>query len=120
MAESDTTQDLKLAGAAAAPRVPRKSAMRRLGGRLGQGAAGISAFALGLAVAAMAAAQSGGNFQTAPKSAATEAAEATAAAAAPDMILGIEVNTIFFIAAGVIAVFWFTLGGGRKPKVSRG
>jgi len=35
------------------------------------------------------------------------------------MILGVPVNTIFFVAAGVIAVLWFTLGGGRKPKVTR-
>jgi len=92
--------------------------MQRMRGRLGQCAAGISTTALGIAVAAMAAAQSGKSFKVAPKSAETEAAEAAAEAAAPDMILGIQVNTIFFIAAGVIAVFWFTLGGGRKAKVT--
>ncbi len=88
-------------------------------GRLGQCAAGISTCALGITVAAMAAAQSGKNFKAAPKSAEAEAADAAAAAAAPDMILGIPVNTLFFVAAGVIAVLWFTLGGGRKPKVTR-
>jgi hypothetical protein len=66
----------------------------------------------------MAVAQSGGNFKAAPKSAATEAAEADAAAAAPDMIFGISANTIFFVAVGVIALLWFTIGGGRKPKVT--
>jgi len=95
--------------------------MQRMRGRLGQCAAGISTTALGITVAAMAAAQSGGNFKAAPKSAEAAAAEAEAAAASDsiDMIFGIPVNTLFFVAAGVIAVFWFTLGGGRKPKVSR-
>jgi hypothetical protein len=88
-------------------------------GRLGQCAAGISTAALGITVAAMAMAQSRAGFQTAPKSAEAEAAEAEAASAMPDAILGIPVNTMFFVAAGVIALFWFTLGGGRKPKVSR-
>jgi len=36
-----------------------------------------------------------------------------------DMILGIPANTIFFVAAGIIAVLWFTVGGGRKAKVTR-
>ena len=36
-----------------------------------------------------------------------------------DMIMGIESNTIFFIAAAVFGLFWFTLGGGRKPKYRR-
>jgi hypothetical protein len=93
--------------------------MQRMRGQLGQCAAGISTTALGITVATMAAAQSRAKFQAAPKSPEVEAAEAEAAAAAPDFILGIQVNTIFFIAAGVIAVFWFTLGGGRKPKVTR-
>lgn len=119
MAKSDTTQDLELAGAAVAGTVPRISGMQRMRGRLGQCAAGISTCALGITVAAMAAAQTGGNFQVAPKSAEAEAAEAEAASAMPDAILGIPVNTLFFVAAAVIAVFWFTLGGGRKAKVSR-
>jgi hypothetical protein len=96
-------------------------------GRLGQCAAGISACALGITVAAMAAAQqqniyekpAKGRFLAAPKSAEAEAAEAAAAAGMPDVILGIPVNTLFFVAAGVIAVLWFTLGGGRKAKVNR-
>lgn len=38
----------------------------------------------------------------------------------PDMILGlVHTNTAFFIAVGVIAVFWFLFGGGRKAKVGR-
>ncbi len=114
MAKSDTTQDLELAGAAVAGTVPRISGMQRMRGRLGQCAAGISTIALGLTVAAMAAAQSGKNFKMAPKSVETEAASE-----ASDMILGVSVNTMFFVAAGVIALFWFTLGGGRKPKVTR-
>jgi hypothetical protein len=93
--------------------------MQRVRWRLGQCGAGISTAALGISVAAMAAAQSGKNFKAAPKSATVEAAEAEAAASAPDMILGFPVNTLFFVAAGVVAVFWFTLGGGRKPKVTR-
>jgi hypothetical protein len=80
-------------------------------------AAGISAFALGISGAAMAVAA--GNFKAAPKSPETEADAAAAAEAAPDLIFGYEANTLFFIAVAVIAVFWFTLGGGRKPKVSR-
>jgi hypothetical protein len=101
--------------------------MQRIRGRLGQWAAGISTCALGISVAAMAAAQqqniyekpTKAQFQVAPKSAEAEAAEAAAAAGMPDVILGIPVNTMFFVAAAVITVFWFTLGGGRKPKVSR-
>ncbi len=127
MARSDTTQGLELAGAAVAGNAPRKSGMQRMRGRLGRCAAGISTGALGISVAAMAAAQqptlyeqsTKPRFQEAPKSAEAEAADAAAAAAAPDMILGFPVNTLFFVAAGVIAVLWFTLGGGRKPKVTR-
>ncbi len=118
MAKSDTTQDLELAGAAVAGTVPRISGMQRMRGRLGQCAAGISTCALGLTVAAMAAAQSGKTFKVAPKAPEAEA-EAAAASDSIDMILGIPVNTIFFVAAGVIAVLWFTLGGGRKAKVTR-
>ena len=116
MARSDTTQDLELAVAVNAQ---RNSSAQRTRGRLGRCAAGISACALGIAVAAMAAAQSGGNFKAAPKSAEAEAAEAAAESVMPDAILGIPVNTLFFVAAGVFAVLWFTLGGGRKPKFSR-
>ncbi len=119
MARSDTTQDLELAGEAVAGNAPRTSRMQRMRGRLGRCAAGISTGALGITVAAMAVAQSGGNFKAAPKSAEAEAVDAAAAAGMPDMILGIHVNTLFFVAAGVIAVLWFTLGGGRKAKVSR-
>lgn len=36
-----------------------------------------------------------------------------------DMIFGIHVNTLFFIAVGVIALIWFTVGGGRKVKLGR-
>ena len=116
MARSYMTRDVKSAGAENAP---RKSRIQRMHGRLGQCAVGISTTALGIAVAAMAMAQSGKSFKMAPKSPEAEAAEAAAAAGTPDMILGVPVNTIFFVAAGVIALFWFTLGGGRKPKISR-
>jgi len=87
-------------------------------GRLGQCAVGISTAALAISVAAMAAAQSGKTFKTAPKAPESEA-EIAAASDSADMILGFPANTLFFIAAGVVAVFWFTLGGGRKPKVTR-
>ena len=97
----------------------REIRLQRVSGPVGRCAAGISTCMLGITVAAMAVAQSGGNFKAAPKSAATEAAEADAAAAAPDMIFGISANTIFFVAVGVIALLWFTIGGGRKPKVTR-
>ncbi len=118
MARFNTTQDSQLACAAVAGNAPRKSTMQRMRGRLGQCAAGISTGALGITVAAMAVAQSGGNFQTAPKAPEADV-EAAAASDSIEMILGISVNTLFFVAAGVIALFWFTLGGGRKPKVSR-
>lgn len=54
-------------------------------------------------------------FKSAPK-----AAEDGGAAEGPDTILGlIHVNTAFFIAIGVIALYWFLFGGGRKPKIGR-
>ena len=59
-----------------------------------------------------------GRFQAAPKSPEAEAVDAEAAAQAGDMILGIPANTIFYVAVGVIALFWFTMGGGRKAKVT--
>lgn len=80
----------------------------------------ISILALTLPIAAGARAQetpqaSGNRHFTAapaPKSVEDEAA-------ATDVILGIPVNTIFFVAVAVIAVLWFTLGGGRKAKLGR-
>ena len=120
MARSDTTQDSKLAGVAVGGSVPHTSSLRRMRARLGRCAAGMSTATLGVSVATMAAAQSGGGFKTAPKSPEAEAAaEAAAASEGIDMILGIPVNTLFFVAAGLIGLFWFTLGGGRKPKISR-
>ncbi len=97
----------------------RETRLQRISGRVGRCAADVSTCALGITVASMITAQnafgqtSGGRFQAAPK-----APDADEAAGATDMILGIPVNTIFFVAAGVIAVFWFTLGGGRKAKVT--
>lgn len=90
----------------------------------GRCAAGISAFSLGITVAAIAMAQQQNiymkpektQFQAAPKAPDPEAVEA--AAQAPDMILGIPANTIFFVAAGVVAVFWFGFSGGRKAKIT--
>ncbi len=111
MAESETT---------------RESRFQRLSGRLGRCAAGVSTFTLGISVATIAMAQqeniyekpAKGRFQTAPRSPDAEAADAEAAAQAGDMILGIPANTIFFVAVGVVALFWFTMGGGRKAKVT--
>ena len=83
----------------------------------------ISDFAFCLAVIAVGTwpqllfAQSGDRFKAAPQRA-DAGAEAGAADSGLDMILGVHVNTIFFVAAAVIALFWFTLGGGRKPKVT--
>lgn len=94
-------------------RVPRAvCGVRRLAVRC---AAGASTFVLGITVMVMSEAQAGKTFKAAPRSAEAEAE----AAGAPDMIMGFEFNTLFFIAAGVLALFWFTLGGGRKPKISR-
>jgi hypothetical protein len=96
-------------------RVPRAvGGVRRLAVRC---AAGISTFVLGITVIAMSEAQAAKTFKTAPKSAEAEAE--AAGVGVPDVILGVEANTLFFIAAGVVALFWFTLGGGRKPKISR-
>ena len=127
MARSDTTQDSQMAAVVVAMSVPHNSRVQRIRRRLGRCAAGISTCTLGITVAAMAAAQqqnifeepAKAQFQAAPKSAEAEAAEAAAASSMPEMILGIPVNTLFFVAAGVIAVFWFSFGGGRKAKINR-
>ena len=103
---------------------PYTSKLSRLIQIPGRCAAGVSAFSLGITVAAMAMAQQQNNymqpeksrFQGAPKAPDAEAAEA--GAQAPDMILGIEANTIFFVAAGMVAVFWFGFSGGRKAKIT--
>jgi hypothetical protein len=105
---------------------PYTSKLSRLMQIPGRCAAGVSAFSLGITVAAIAMAQQANafgkpeksRFQAAPKTPDPEAAEA--AAQAPDMILGIEANTIFFVAAGVVAVFWFGFSGGRKAKITGG
>jgi hypothetical protein len=99
----------------------RKAGLQWVSGGVGQYAAqcavGISTFALGITVTAMAVAA--GNFKAAPKSAEAEAAAVAAADSEPTLILGYDANTLFFIAVGAVALFWFTLGGGRKPKVTR-
>ena len=103
----------------------RKAGLQWISGGVGQYAVqcgvGISTFALGITVTAMAVAA--GNFKAAPKSAEAETAAVAAADAAadsePTLILGYDANTLFFIAVGAVALFWFTLGGGRKPKVTR-
>ena len=98
-----------------------ESRFQRLSGRLGRCIAGVSTFTLGISVAAMTMAQqnpSKGRFQAAPKTPEAEAADAEAAAQAGDMIFGIPANTVFFVAVGVVALFWFTMGGGRKAKVT--
>ncbi len=77
--------------------------------------AGLAAFVFCLAVTAMAMAQqsSSGRFKAAP------VPEGADGGGGLDYILGIHVNTIFFVAVVAIGVFWFTFGGGRKPKVGR-
>ncbi len=106
MAKSDTTRETRL---------------QRISGQVGRCAANVSTYALAITVASMVTAQnvygqtSGGRFKAAPKA---PEADAEAAAAATDMIFGISANTIFFVAVGVIALLWFTIGGGRKPKVT--
>ena len=98
--------------------------MGQLRRRLGQGVAGISTFTLAITVAALAMAQqqniyekpTGSRFKAAPRA---PDAEAEAASTGLDVIMGVHVNTLFFVATGVIALFWFTIGGGRKPKVTR-
>lgn len=89
-----------------------------------QQCAGLATFAFCLVVTAMAMAQQNpfdpkanagaGGFKQAPKP-----EDAEAAASGLDYIMGFHVNTIFFVVASLIAVYWFTMGGGRKPKVSR-
>ena len=114
MAGSDTTRETP------APRHAGRSAIR-WGGRC---VAGVSTCTLGLAVATMARAQNlfqqpeESRFKAAPKAPDAEVAgTAEAAAEGADLILGVPANTIFFVAAGVIAVYWFVFGGGRKAKV---
>jgi len=77
-------------------------------------AATVLALSLPVEVLAQSSAQGTGNrhFTAAPVPKVDGAAEA-------DMILGIPANTIFFAAVVVIGIFWFTLGGGRKPKLDR-
>ena len=95
----------------------RETRLQRISGRVGRCAANVSTGALAITVASMVTAQnvygqtSGGRFKAAPKATDADAEAAT-------MIFGISTNTIFFVAVGVIALFWFTLGGGRKPKVT--
>lgn len=97
---------------------------KRLRSRIARYAAGASAFALCFTFSTMILAQNlydkpaTSRFKAAPKPPDPEA-DAEAAAQATDYIFGIHVNTIFFVAAGIIAVLWFTVGGGRKPKVTR-
>jgi hypothetical protein len=85
-------------------------------GRVGRQAvrvtAGVSTCLLGISVATLAVA--GRTVKAPPPTAESEAA----ANAGPTMILGYDANTLFFVAVGAVAIFWFTLGGGRKPKIS--
>ena len=113
MAESEMVSD-----------TTREARFQRVSGQLGRCVAGVSTCTLGITVAAMAMAQQNtfekpakGRFQAAPKSPDAEV-DAEAAAQATDMIFGIPANTIFYVAVGVIALFWFTMGGGRKAKVT--
>ncbi|HUS55088.1 MAG TPA: hypothetical protein VMY41_13945 [Thermohalobaculum sp.] len=83
-------------------------------------AVGISTCVLGISVATMALAKKPAKFATAPGAPDAEAAaEGEASSIIPDMIMGVSTHTLFFVAVVVFALFWFTLGGGRKPKVTR-
>jgi hypothetical protein len=64
-------------------------------------------------------AKTGAAFKGAPPPPPDPEAQAKAAEEATNYVLGVHVNTIFFVAAAVIGVLWFTLGGGRKAKVTR-
>ncbi len=103
--------------------VPSESSVQRARARLSRVASGAAAAAFCLTVAAAAAAQGMGenaqakHFKSAPK--APDPEDAALAAQTGDMIFGIPANTIFFVAAGAIAIFWFTVGGGRKAKLER-
>ena len=92
----------------------RKARLQWISDRTGQyavrGLAGVSTFTLGITVSAMAFAAR--NIKEAPKS-------AEAGDSASMLILGCDASTLFFVAVGAIALFWFTVGGGRKPKVTR-
>lgn len=86
------------------------------GGWLRRGAEGVATLSLAVSVSAVAFAQSGqgsGNrhFKGAPVPKEDNGGL--------DTIMGIHINTIFFIAVGVIALLWFTVGGGRKAKIGR-
>lgn len=48
-----------------------------------------------------------------PKSDEEEPADSIEAA------IGIPTNVLFFIVVAVVALFWFTVGGGRKAKIER-
>lgn len=87
--------------------------------------AGLATFAFCLVVTAMAMAQQhnpfdpkankgGGQFKAAPVS-----EDAEAASGGLDYIMGVHINTLFFVTAGLIGIYWFTMGGGRKARVSR-
>ena len=84
----------------------------RAAARAGRCVAGAASLVLGLGLLGAARAA---QFQKAPS-----AEKAEEGGGMPDTILGIvHVNTLFFIAVGVFAFFWFVFGGGRKAKVGR-
>ncbi len=98
------------------PRNNQFSKVRKAAATVARQCAGLATFVFCLAVTAMAMAQqsSSGRFKAAPvPQGAEEGGEGL------DYILGIHVNTIFFVAVVAIGIFWFTLGGGRKAKVGR-
>jgi len=37
----------------------------------------------------------------------------------PDAIMGVHINTIFLVVVGVAALYWFTIGGGRRAKIKK-
>lgn len=92
--------------------------MKRLAGGLRHPGAWVSAALLSLWQAGASAegfgSASTGHFKAAPVPSGAEAEGGS------DLILGmVPANTLFFITAAVIAVFWFTVGGGRRPRVGR-
>lgn len=127
MAKSGVAQGGAPAGAAIVPAAEGGRGPRRLRSRVARYAARYAAAAstawLVLAVAAQAKMENifmkpeASQFKAAPKPPGAE--EEEAAAASIDYILGVHVNTIFFVAAAVIGVLWFWRGGGRKAKVTR-
>lgn len=87
--------------------------------RLSRRAAGVVAAVSGLALTTAAMAQATFGGQPASRFKSVPNAEAEGGGAGDTLLGVIPVNTLFFITAAVIAVLWFTLGGGRRARVGR-